>query len=307
MFRSLVIAGAALVSVSAFAADLGYKKPAPVAATSAMCKEKSALPADAFGFATGSDVMDLGAWAGATDNSYSAGGRSNKFYSFTSVAQVSGSFFPCFEVGPYLYYNIGANKAVGGFNDKFTAVGGGVEMKYKVLGRATHGVGMTLAVSPNYGAYNGFGFFGGHDGVFGNSYRLLVDAELIKGKLFGALNIELYQLAYANTLPGFRNLSQFNVRGALTTPITDSLYVGAEASVQISKEGMWANGNFRASAVYVGPTFLWAINDKWSLNGTFQTQIAGTDKSRVAFGRSGKLGTQWMPVNTARLKLAYTF
>lgn len=78
MFRSFIVAGAALASVSAFAADLGYKKPSPVAAVSAMCKEKKALPVDAFGFATGSDVADLGAWGAGFDGVYVAGGRGGK-------------------------------------------------------------------------------------------------------------------------------------------------------------------------------------------------------------------------------------
>lgn len=307
MFRTLIVAGAALASVSAFAADLGYKKPAPVAAVSAMCKEKKALPVDAFGFATGSDVADLNAWGAALDNTYVAGGRGGKSFGYTGTAQVSGSFFPCLEVGPYLYYGIGGYKPFGGLETQGTLLGGGVEMKYKLLGRATHGLGMTLAVSPNFGAYNGFTIYGGHSTVFNNSYRLLLDAELIKDKLYGALNVELFQSAYNNTVPGFRNLSQFNVRGALTTPITDSLYVGAEANVQVAKTGMWANGNFRASAVYVGPTFLWAINDKWTINGTFQTQVAGTDKTRTLFGHASKLGTAVFPVNQARLKASYAF
>jgi hypothetical protein len=305
MFRSLVVAGAALVSVSAFAADLGYKKPSPVAAVSAMCKEKKALPVDAFGFATGSDVSDLGAWGAGFDNVYVAGGRGGKSYGYTGTAQVSTSFFPCFEVGPYLYYGIAGFDAYGVTPErKGTVVGGGVEMKYKLLGRATHGVGMTLAVSPNFGAYNGFTVYGGHSSVFNNSYRLLMDAELVKGKLYGALNVELFQSAYGNTLPGFRNLSQFNVRGALTYAATDALFVGAEANVQVAKTGMWADGAFRASAVYVGPTFLWAINDKWTVNGTFQTQVAGTDKTGR---RAANLGTAVFPVNQARLKVAYTF
>lgn len=136
MFRTLVVAGTALVATSAFAADLGYKKPSPVAAVSAMCKEKTALPADAFGFATGSDVMDLGAWAGALDNTYVSGNRGGKGYGYVGTAQISGSFLRCLEVGPYLYYGIAGFKPYGGLETKGTLLGGGVEMKYKVLGRA---------------------------------------------------------------------------------------------------------------------------------------------------------------------------
>lgn len=300
MFRSLVIAGAALAATSAFAADLGYKKPAPVAAVSAMCKEKKALPVDAFGFATGSDVADLGAWGAGLDNVYVAGGRGGKSYAYTGTLQVSTSFFPCLEVGPYIFGTAAGFKPYGGLNTTASAIGGGVEMKYKLLGRATHGIGLTAAVSPNFASVDPA--FGGNFTQFGNSFRLLADTEIVKDKLYGALNIELFQSAPMNTLASF-NTSTFAVRGALSYAATDSIYVGAEASWQVAKFGLWQNGNFIAAAAYVGPTFLWAINDKWTLNGTWATQIAGTDKS----GPGRKLGTNFFPVNQARLKLAYTF
>lgn len=303
MLRSFTLASAALLSLSAYAADLGVKKPAPVAAVSAACKETKGLPADAFGFATGSDVADLGAWGVALDNTAFAGGRGGRSAGYTGTVQVSGSFFPCFEVGPYVTYGIAAFKPYGGVQREGALLGGGIEMKYKFLGRATHGLGLTLAVSPNFMGYNGFTIYGGHNTVFNNSYRLLVDAELMKGKLYGALNLELFQSAYNNTLPGFRNLSQINVRGALTTPVTDSLYLGGEVSYQLAKTGMWADGAFRAYAAYVGPTFFWAINDKFTLNGTWAYQVAGNDKS----GPGHRLGTQVFPLHQARLKLAYAF
>lgn len=303
MIRSIVLAAAAVVSVSAMAADLGVKKPSPVAAVSAACKETKGLPADAFGFATGSDVADLGAWGAAVDNVYVAGGKGGRAYGYTGTLQVSGSFFPCLEVGPYLTYTIAGFKPYGGIERQGTLLGGGVELKYKLLGRAPHGLGLTFAISPNVQAYNGWSFFGGNDYVFGNSYRLLADAELVKGRLFGALNIELFQAAYNNTLPGFRNLSQVNIRGALTAPVTDSLYVGAETSVQVATTGMWANGRFRAAATYIGPTFFWAINDKFTLNGTWAYQVYGNDKS----GPNRSLGTLVFPLHQARLKLAYAF
>ncbi len=59
--------------------------------------------------------------------------------------------------------------------------------------------------------------------------------------------------------------------------MTDSLYVGAETSVQVATTGMWANGRFRAAATYIGPTFFWAINDKFTLNGTWAYQVYGND------------------------------
>jgi hypothetical protein len=303
MLRSLVLASAALLSVSALAADLGAKKPSPVAAVSNACKETKALPIDAFGFATGSDVVDQGTWGISNDNLFASGGKGGRYYGYTGLAQVSTSFLRCTEFGPYLFYSLAGFKPYGGTERQGTILGAGVELKYKVLGRATNGIGLTLSMLPSFGAYNGFTILGGHDALFSNTYRLLVDGELLKGKLYGAFNLELLQTAYANTVPGFRNLSQFNVRGALTTPINDSLYLGVETSAQVAMTGMWLDGLFRATAIYAGPTFFWQINDKFTLNGTWAYQVYGNDKS----GPSRNLGTLVFPLHQARLKLAYAF
>lgn len=308
MFRTLIAAGAALISASGLAADLGYKKPAPVAATavSGPCLEKKGLAPDAFGFASGTDVADLDSWGGGLDNVATRGARGGSAFGYNGVAQVSTSFLPCLEVGPYVSYSLGRSKPYGEQGASGSILGAGLEVKYKVLGRATHGIGMTLAASPNFGGYNGKDFYGGNGTVFGNSYRLLLDAELLKDKLYGALNLELSQSAFRDNdkvLDPIPNTSQFNLRGALSYAITDSFFIGAEANWQVQREGMWLNRSFLGAAAYVGPHFLWAIDDKWTLNGAFQTQIAGTDKS----GPGHKLGTAVFPLNQGRLKLAYSF
>jgi hypothetical protein len=298
MLRSLVIASAALLSVSAFAADLGYKKPSPVAAVSAACKETKGLPADAFGFATGSDVADLGAWGIALDTVGTSGVRGGRGYGVTPLAQVSGSFFPCLEVGPYIFLGYTHFKPFAGGRTEATTLGGGLEMKYKLLGRATHGFGLTVAVTPSLATVDTRP--GGSAGVFGNSFRLLADAELIKGRLFGAFNVELFQ-TWTDTTP-FAKSSVFALRGALTTPVTDSLYLGGEVSYQRAYTGVWMN-NYHTQAVFVGPTFFWAINDKFTLNGTYAIQVAGD--SRFSPGRA--LGIDAFPRHMGRIKLAYAF
>lgn len=303
MIRSFVMAAALFAAGAALAADLGVKKPSAMPPPSAMCKETKALPPDAFGFATGSDVFDLGGYGIALDNTASAGLKGGRGYGYTGLLQLSGSFFPCLEVGPYVFVSVGGFKPYGGVDATGTIGGGGVELKYKLLGRAPHGVGLTFAVNPSLGGYNGRAFFGGNSSVFSNSFRLLADAELLKGRLYGALNLELFQTAFADTAPGFPNVSTFAVRGALTTPVTESVWLGGELSYQVQKTGMWVNGNFRAAAAYIGPTFFWSITDKLTLNGTYAYQFAGTDKS----GPGRELGTQFLPFHLARLKLAYSF
>jgi hypothetical protein len=298
--RKYIIALSAIVaSTAAFSADFGVKKPAPVAPVSAACKETKAVPADAFGFATGSDVADLGAWGIGLDTTGSNGTRGGTGYAIAPTLQASGSFFPCLEVGPYLFLGYSHFKPYSGAAiTRTTTYGGGVEMKYKILGRAPHGIGLTLAISPNIATQDVSP--GANPSVFGNSYRLLADAELIKGRLYGAFNLELFQ-TWTDSTP-FAKASNFNIRGALATPVTDALYVGAEVSHQRAYTGAWLN-RYVANATYIGPTFFWQINDKFSLNGTWAYQVAG--ESRTSPARA--LGIDNFSRHVARLKLGYSF
>jgi hypothetical protein len=301
MIRTLSIATALLASSVAFSADLGHKKPTAPAPVSAACKEKTGLPADAFGFASGSDVADLGAWGIGLDTAGAIGARGGEFRGVTPLVQISGSFLPCLEVGPYAFFTSNNLKsyAIGSTNTSGSVVGGGLEMKYKLLGRAPHGIGLTFAVNPNAGGYSGR-FYGNSGSVFNNSFRLLADAELMRGKLFGALNIELFQNTIDNN--ALKNLSTLALRGALSYKATDSIFVGAEASYQRGYEGTWMK-RYVAQAFYAGPTFFWAINDKFSLNGTVAFQVAGSDK----YAPNRGLGIGFFPRTQGRLKLAYAF
>ena len=138
--------------------------------------------------------------------------------------------------------------------------------------------------------------------VFGNSFRLLADGELIKGRLYGAANLELNQIIVDSGTFGVGKASFLNLRGALTTPLTDALYIGAEASYQRAYQGTWLN-RYAGQAYYLGPTFLWQINDKFTLNGTWAYQVGGNAK--ISPGRA--LGIDIFPRHNARLKLAYAF
>jgi len=296
------VASAALFSLSAVAADLGVKKPSPVAAVSAACKETKALPPDAFGFATGSDVADLGAWGAAVDVVGNNGFRGGTAYTVNPILQVSGSFFPCLEVGPFLgYSHFNLDPYVGGTRQRTTAFTGGVELKYKLLGRAPHGIGLTFAVTPGFAAAD---FTPGASATFVTStYRLLADAELIKNRLYGAVNIEFGQAVPDSGRGGTVGKSSFfNVRGALTTPVLDNLYIGGEVSYQSAYAGAWLR-QYNGYGAYVGPTFFWSITDKLTLNGTWAYQFAGD--ARISPGRA--LGIDVLPRHQARLKLAYAF
>lgn len=297
--RLLIASSFFLATTVAFSADLGTKKPAPVAAVSAACKESKGLPADAFGFATGSDVADLGAWGLGFDTTTTAGQRGGSMTAFAPTVQLSGSFFPCLEVGPYLNGSYTRFRAYGGGTTTTVNAGGGIEMKYKFLGRAPNGIGLTFAMSPGIQATDPRP--GTNGTLYSNSYRLLADTEIISGRLFGALNLELIQ-NWASIPGASTRTSFFNARAAVTSPVTEALYLGAEASYQRGYAGNWLN-RYTGSAVYVGPTFYWQINEKFSLNGTWAYQVAGD--ARASAGRA--LGIDLFPRHQVRAKLGYAF
>ncbi len=280
-----------------YAADLPTRKGAPVPPpVSTSCKETeaTALSADVFGFSSGSDVSDLGAWAaGLTYQGgfKGAGFKPGSFSGHAGQLQFSTSFLPCWEVGPYLLGSTSKGSFRGMPGDvSFTSYGVGIENKLKVLGRATHGVGLTFVFDPNYQRYDqkdstiipiALGWTGAQVGA---TYKMLLDAELIKGKLFGALNLQLDQSWVERPFKinplgsDYARGSNLTFSGALSYQLVDGLFVGGEARYVRTHAGNFLN-QYTGDAVFVGPTFFWQASKALSISGAYGIQVAGNAKA----------------------------
>lgn len=301
---TIVSAALAAFSSAVFAADLPTRKGAPMAPpVSASCLETNALPIDIFGFTQGSDVTDVGVYGGTLTANTAFTGRSTRFSGVTGVAQLATGLFRCFEIAPYVFGG-GANaKDRFGFSSNSSLYGGGVEFKYKFLGRDVHGVGATFDVDVS-GAGNRFSgpFFGGSSsfGSYSVAARLFLDRELIKDRLYGALNFE--HVSNFARIAGFTaDTSILNIRAALSAKVLPNVYVGAEALYSRTYFGAGYD-TYLGDAFAIGPNFFWAINDKWSLNASYQVQVAG--KSRLT---PGNLNLTNYNQHFGRVKLGYTF
>jgi hypothetical protein len=322
----MTLAGAAM------AADIPRRvvKPGPAPAPSAACKETSGLPTDVFGFTTGSDVNDLGSLSGALQYNGNYGARFGRLTGHQLTAQLSYSPFPCFEIGPTIQ-GFTANAGATTFGLDQRQFGGTIEMKYKLLGRATHGIGLTITTEP--GAFNrrysslsnaaGFPVFVDAFGnalrpsgaVYSNLARILIDFELIKDKLFGAINIEHAAVwdDPASQFNGIRNkdfakFSNLNIRAALAVKLTDTFYLGVEGSHQRAYAGTFLNREL-GNAWFAGPTFFWQATEKLSLTGAYNYQFAGTtDTLGLPAGRTSK-DVDLLNFNRhlVKFKLAYSF
>jgi len=317
---------------AAHAADLPGRvlKPTPPPAPSAACKETSGLANDVFGFTTGSDVNDLGALSGSVEYNGNYGGRFGRVAGHLVKAQLSYSPLLCLEIGPTIY---GSSLSSGGstFGLDFRQYGGTVEVKYKLLGRATHGVGLTITTEPGvfnrrYSTFStaaGFPTFIDPLGnalrpsgtVASNLARVLVDFELVKDKLFGAINLE-HSAVWDDPVSQFNGarvkdyakFSNINIRAALSYKLTDSLFVGVEGSHQRAYLGTFANRDL-GNAWFAGPNFYWQATDKLFVTGSYNFQFAG--KTETQFLPAGVRGGAYDLFNfnrhLAKVEVGYSF
>jgi len=325
MFKaaSLGLFGIIAATSVTLAADLPGRvtKPTPPPAAQA-CKETSALPTDIFGFTTGSDVNDLGALSGALEYNGSYGTRFGSLSANLLKAQLSYSPLLCLEIGPTVQgFSVNAGSSTFGLDTR--QFGGTVELKYKILGRATNGIGLTITTEPGIfnrqyrsGFYDAFGNITRPNGALAsNLARILMDFELIKDKLFGAINVE-YQTAWDDPIspsdgfrsPGFFKSSGLNIRAALSYKLAETFYFGVEGSHQRLYSGTFFNQDL-GNAWFLGPTFYWQATEKLALTGALNFQLAGqTENAFTNFGISSK-NVDLVNFNRslAKLKLVYNF
>ena len=293
------------LSGAVYAADAPSRitKPsAPVAASTA-CFEKNSLPTDVFGFTTGSDVSDLGAWGAGLEYNGAYNTRFGSFGGHLAKAQLSTSFLRCLEVGPYVQGSF-LKSSVFGFATESSTAGGGVEFKYKLLGRDVHGVGLTIVFDPNINRgsieqkFLGVRLGSGDFKAVNTTTRVLMDFQ-ITPRLFGAINLE-----HTANWTGDNNYirsSGLNIRTALAYQVTEAFYLGAEASHQRAYAGNFLNRDL-GNAWFVGPTFYWQATKMVSLTGAYNIQVAGRARDE-----SFALNLTNFNQHTAKLKLGISF
>ena len=296
--RAFAMAAAlTMTSLSAMAADMPVRKSAPVApAPVSACAEPEGVPTDAFGFTTGSDVADPGSLGASLTYGGAYGARGGAFASHGATAQLSYGVLPCLEVGPYVFGNL-TNASFGGVSADSRGYGAGIEMKYKLLTRGAHGVGVTAVIDPSAGRtwLEGVpGFTGYNTGL-----RLFIDKALIPGRLYGALNFS-HDLTWTGPSPYLRS-STFSVGAALAVQVVEGFYVSGE----VRHQRRYANlgfGNEAGYATFAGPGVFWQVNQRLALSAAYNIQVAGRAK-----GVPGNLDLTNFNHHLVKVKAAISF
>ncbi|MBK9081314.1 MAG: hypothetical protein IPL88_04160 [Rhizobiales bacterium] len=315
--RILLTLAALAASVSAYAADLPTKKPAPAAVGSIACKESDAVPPDAFGFAAGSDVAEAGSWGAGLEYGAAFGARVGRAHAHGLKASLSGGLAPCFEIGPSI--TVGHERASDPTTSfRATSIAAGLEMKAKLLSRDAHGVGLTLVVEPTVAHTHARLrdtaaplFARGSSATFAVTTKILLDAALVPNRLYGAFNLEYGADATGDngvdcvTASGAGHCvgSSLNLRAALAYKVSDSLFLGADVAHQRVYEGAFFNRK-PGYAWFAGPNLFWAPNETISVNVAWSAQLRGKAFGQAA-GQSLNLDDFSRHVVKAKLGVAF--
>lgn len=281
----------------AFAADLPARKSAPAAPPPAFaCTESEGIPTDAFGFTTGSDVADTGSFGPSFTYGGAYGTRTGRLNSHSGQLQGSYGLFPCFEIGPYLLGNF-TNASLGGIGADQHSFGAGVEMKYKLLSRDLHGIGLTAVVDPSFNRIDPEG--AGRFTVYNTGLRLFADTTLVPDKLYAALNLS-QDLTWTGPDPYARS-STFTIGGSLAWQMLDGVYLSGELRHQRAYDTLGFSKE-AGYATFAGPGVYWQATKALAVSAAYNVQLAGKAK-----GEPGNLDLTNFSQHLLKVKVAYSF
>jgi hypothetical protein len=255
-----------------------------------------------FGFTIGSDIDAPGAGHFIADLSGRFGKRPGSYTALSQHFEYGFAPWADFHVG------LGASFArhdiftIEGLDDRRRSAfeGFSIDLRQRLLDRAQSPFGLTFKVEPHWARL---------DEVSGEAARklaveftLAADRELIKDRLFGALNV-LYEPEWVR-LKGTGETereSTIALSLAAMTPLAPAFFIGAEARYLRSYEGA-ALEKFAGEAVFAGPILFANVGKSVALVAAYSTQVAGR-----AAGGSGRLDLENFERHRGKLKAVIHF
>jgi hypothetical protein len=228
-----------------------------------------------FGFTAGADVGEVGereleqqtaAQWDKRDGSYAAGSDQLRF-----EASPVPNFR--FEIGVLTaYYDI---SGVTGLSDRNQGAFNGVvsEFRYRLLNRDDAGFSLTLGAEPHWSRTDEVS--GAPVNNYGGEFSVALDRELLKNRLFGALNL-IYEpeTTWSGITGVWERDSTLTFSAAITAQISPGLFFGAEARYLRKYDGIGLD-SLLGQAFFVGPTAFLRLSKSLAISGAWDVQVAG--------------------------------
>ena len=228
-----------------------------------------------FGFAMGSDIGKKGELELESENVAGFGRRTGSYFAFSGLQTLNYTVTDDFRVAPGFIINSNRIRGVDGFEDVTqTGIGGAViELRYKLIDREQAPFGLTLHLQPTWNRLDEV--TGLRVEQYSNELLALFDKEIIKDRLWGAINI-----GYGVAASRFKNATEWahdsdlSFQAAASYQVLNGLLLGGEVRYVRAYEGLELD-RFRGEALYVGPTFSTRLTKNVGLSGAVDVRVAG--------------------------------
>ncbi|MBY0299306.1 MAG: hypothetical protein K2X71_25260 [Methylobacterium sp.] len=255
-----------------------------------------------FGFTEGTDLGVPGELELEQETTGRIGKRGGAFRAFDPTLTLKIPLSESFRLAPglsFAAYEVARGAGLpssgrGGFNGAF------LETRARLLDRRTAPIGLTVSLVPSLGTIDaGTGLSARSHGL---EAGLLLDRELIPGRLVGAVNLTY---AFARTRPDGVDAAELasglEVSGALAYRVRPNVFLGGELRYLRAYDGIGLD-RFAGEAVYLGPTVYASVSDHAWVSFTWGVQVAGR-----AVGGPGPLDLTSFDRHQARLRIGYSF
>lgn len=228
-----------------------------------------------FGFTAGADVGEIGEREIESGTTAGWGKRAGPYAAVFN--QLTLELVPFenfrFEIGvPVAFHRVAG---VPGLDDRQQAAFNGVstEFRYKLLDGERGPFSFTVAAEPHWGRVDETS--GEPVDNYGSQFSILVDKELIKDRLFGALNAVYDPEVTRSRVTGdWQRSSTFGLFASVTTQLQDGVFFGAEARYLRTYNGLGPE-TFAGHALFVGPTMFAKLSKTKAISAAWGVQAGG--------------------------------
>jgi hypothetical protein len=228
-----------------------------------------------FGFSMGSDIGRPGEIEVEFENVGAFGKRSGTYAAWASLNQAKFTLSDNFRIAPGFSLSGQRINGVQGFADHrdIAFSGAALELRYKLVDRAVAPFGLTLHAQPGWGRIDDAS--GTHIEQYGGEFAALFDRELVKNRLFAAFNV-WYATGGTREIATslWRHDSELQLQAAISYAFRPELVLGLGVRYARAYDGGGLD-RFAGDAIFVGPTFSYAVSKEIGISGTWQMQAAG--------------------------------
>jgi hypothetical protein len=255
-----------------------------------------------FGFTEGSDIGSKGEREFKNETTLRTGKAAGSFTAGTSEAEIKYTLSDNVRISAgatLAYFDINGVPGLGDTN-RAAIQSASFSARFRLLDRNKAPVGMTFSIEPHWG------FVDETKGIpirhFGTEAAILMDRELIPGRLLAALNIQFENDRVRSVAPGaLQHESILGTGLALTAQMSSGVWFGGEVRYLRSYEGAALNV-FSGQAVYLGPTAFVALPNNYWLSAALNVQVWGR-----AAGSADSLDLTIFERYQAKLRVGFSF